>query len=101
MRAEHFRNLYDYHFALNRKIWDQCIADLSKEQFKEKLGYSTGSIRNQAVHILNVDDRWSDRRRYLQTIRDGPRGMAGTLSCAESRNGPPGSDAGNAPPAGS
>jgi len=58
MRAEHFRNLYEYHFALNRKIWDLCIADLSKEQFKEKLGYSTGSIRNQAVHILNVDDRW-------------------------------------------
>lgn len=57
MKAEHFRQLYDYHFALNRKIWDQCIAVLTKEQFKKKLEYSTGSIRNQAVHILNVDNR--------------------------------------------
>jgi len=58
VKAEHFRQVYDYHFALNRKIWDRCIVDLSKDQFKKKLGYSTGSIRNQAVHILNVDDRW-------------------------------------------
>ena len=58
MKAEHFRQLYDYHFALNWKIWDLCIAGLTEEPFKKKLGYSTGSIRNQAVHILNVDNRW-------------------------------------------
>ena len=58
MKAEHFRKLYDYHFALNRKIWDQCIDPLPEEAFKKKLGYSTGSVRNQAVHMLNIDDRW-------------------------------------------
>ncbi|MFN2190268.1 MAG: DinB family protein, partial [Candidatus Promineifilaceae bacterium] len=58
MKAEDFRKLYDYHFALNRKIWDRCIDGLTKEQFKQKMDYSTGSIRNQTVHILNIDDRW-------------------------------------------
>ena len=58
MEADHFRKLYDYHIALNRKIWEQCIEGLTEEQFKRKLKYSTGSVRNQAVHILNIDERW-------------------------------------------
>ena len=58
MNDEHFKKLYEYHFALNRKIWNLCIEPLTEQQFKEKLGYSTGSVRNQAVHLLNVDDRW-------------------------------------------
>ena len=66
MNAEHFRQLYDYHFALNRKIWDECISGLTGEMFKKKLAYSTGSIRNQAVHILNVDNRWFAGLRGLE-----------------------------------
>ena len=66
MKADHFRQLYDYHFDLNRKIWDQCIAELPKELFKKKLDYSTGSIRNQTVHLLNVDDRWFSGLRGLE-----------------------------------
>jgi uncharacterized damage-inducible protein DinB len=58
LKAKHFRQLYGYHFALNRKIWDRCIGGLTEELFKIKLDYSTGSIRNQTVHIMNVDNSW-------------------------------------------
>ncbi len=52
-----FRNLYDYHFALNRKLWDEWLVPLTDEQFTRKVEYSVGSVRNQVVHLLNIDDR--------------------------------------------
>ena len=58
MDAESFRRLYDYHFAVNRRLWDHCIERLSQAQFVQKLDYSVGSIRNQMVHMMNIDERW-------------------------------------------
>ena len=58
MNADSFRQLYDYHFALNRKLWDDCVAALTDEQFTADTPYSIGSVRNQTVHMLSVDDRW-------------------------------------------
>jgi uncharacterized damage-inducible protein DinB len=58
VNADAFRQLYDYHFTINRKIWDQCIVPLTQEQFIGKVDYSVGSVRNQVVHMLNIDDRW-------------------------------------------
>lgn len=58
MNADDFRQLYDYHFTANRKIWDECIVGLTQEQFVQKVDYSVGSVRNQVVHMLNIDDRW-------------------------------------------
>ncbi|MCO5183229.1 MAG: DinB family protein [Anaerolineae bacterium] len=58
MNAEMFRQLYAYHFAVNRKVWLDCVMKLSDRQFREKVGYSVGSVRNQTVHMLNVDSRW-------------------------------------------
>ena len=58
MNTDRFRHLYEYHFALNRKLWDECIVPLTDEQFTRKVEYSIGSVRNQAVHMLNIDDRW-------------------------------------------
>ena len=58
MNADLFRNLYQYHFDLNRKIWDECIVSLTDEQFTRKVDYSVGSVRNQVTHLLNIDDRW-------------------------------------------
>lgn len=58
MNADAFRHLYDYHFTANRKIWNECIVSLSDEQFTRKTGYSVGSVRNQVVHMMNIDDRW-------------------------------------------
>jgi uncharacterized damage-inducible protein DinB len=58
MTADHFRELYEYHFSLNRKVWDELVMPLSKAQFLQELPYSVGSIRNQCVHVMNIDDRW-------------------------------------------
>jgi uncharacterized damage-inducible protein DinB len=64
MNADAFRQFYDYHFAQNRKIWDEYIKPLSDEQFTREVGYSHGSVRNQAVHIMSTDEAWfSDLRR--------------------------------------
>ena len=58
MNADAFRHLYDYHFTINRSIWDRCIVPLTDEQFTRKVEYSVGSVRNHVVHMLNIDDRW-------------------------------------------
>lgn len=58
MRADDLRILYDYHFALNRKMWDNCVMALTDEEFTRQLDYSVGSIRNQMVHMLDVDGGW-------------------------------------------
>jgi uncharacterized damage-inducible protein DinB len=63
MNADAFRYLYDYHFAENRKLWDTYIVSLSDEQFTREVGYSHGSIRNQMIHLMDVDEAWfSDLR---------------------------------------
>ncbi len=63
MTADGIRTLYDYHFALNRRVWDRCVMSLDAARFTEELGYSLGSIRNQVVHVASVDMRWLARLR--------------------------------------
>jgi uncharacterized damage-inducible protein DinB len=58
MDAPAFRHLYDYHFAANRAVWDRCVVPLTDEQFTRNLDYSVGSVRNQVVHLFNMDERW-------------------------------------------
>ena len=58
MNANAFRHFYDYHFTENRKILDTCISSLSQEQFTQNVNYSAGSVRNQIVHLMSVDDTW-------------------------------------------
>lgn len=57
MNSDVFRQLYDYHFAENRKIW-QHIIQLPYQQFVQEVNYSLGSVRNQIVHLMNVDEVW-------------------------------------------
>ena len=66
MNADAFRHFYNYHFAENRKIWDTYITPLSQEQFTQNVGYSHGSVRNQVVHLLSVDDAWFSGLRGLE-----------------------------------
>ena len=66
MNADHFRNLYDYHFAMNRKLWDTYVVTLSDEQYTQEIPYSVGSIRNHVVHMANIDDRWFHGLRGLE-----------------------------------
>ncbi|MDZ4671698.1 MAG: DinB family protein [Phototrophicales bacterium] len=55
------KKMYTYHFGMHRKVWDDCISTLTDEQFIEELVYSKGSIRNQCVHLIGVDERWFAR----------------------------------------
>jgi uncharacterized damage-inducible protein DinB len=58
MNADAFRHFYNYHFGENRNIWDTYVAELSDEQFTQNEKYSHGSVRNQIVHLMSVDDTW-------------------------------------------
>ena len=58
MNANAFRHLYGYHFAENRSLWDSYIMQLSYEQFTQNTGYSHGSIREQIIHLMEVDEVW-------------------------------------------
>jgi uncharacterized damage-inducible protein DinB len=58
MRANHIRELYDYHISTNRRLWETSIMTLTDEQFLQPLDYSVGSIRNQCVHLMSIDERW-------------------------------------------
>ena len=55
------KKMYEYHFAVHRKVWDKCISTLTDEQFIADLDYSRGSIRNQCHHVIRVDARWFAR----------------------------------------
>lgn len=59
MNADGYRKLYDYHFTVNRRIWDKCIVSLSDEQFEQALVYSIGSIHNHE-HRLQILDALGD-----------------------------------------
>lgn len=58
MNADAFRQFYNYHFAINRRIWEWLIEPLPQEQFIQPSSYSQGSVRNQIVHLMSVDDSW-------------------------------------------
>ena len=66
MNANAFRHFYDYHFSENRKIWDTCIMPLTQEQFTQPVAYSIGSVRNQIVHLMSVDEAWFSGLRGIE-----------------------------------
>jgi uncharacterized damage-inducible protein DinB len=57
MNANAFRYLYAYHFIENRNVWGYVSA-LSWEQFTRPIAYSAGSLRNQVIHLMTVEDAW-------------------------------------------
>ena len=58
MNADNMKDIFDYHFTLNRKMLDYCEVNLTPEQFEKDVGISQGSIKNLFVHIINTDFRW-------------------------------------------
>ena len=79
MDANAFRHFYDYHFAENRKIWDRYITLLSDEQFTQAVDYSHGSVRDQIVHLISVDEVW------FSDLRDAELPEAGDLGDFQDR----------------
>ena len=66
MNANAFRHFYNYHFAENHKIWDRYILPLSYEQFSQHADYSIGSVRDQIIHLLDVDELWFSELRNIE-----------------------------------
>ena len=66
MNADLFRHFYAYHFSENRTLWDQFIMPLTQEQFEQPVDYSQGSVRNQLVHLMEVDEAWFSDLRGVQ-----------------------------------
>ena len=58
MDANAFRYFYNYHFNENRNLWDRYVTALALEQFTQNMNYSHGSVRDQIVHLMSVDDTW-------------------------------------------
>lgn len=76
MNANAFRQLYDYHFAENRKLWDTYVMPLTPEQFTQFVAYSIGSVRNHLVHLMEVEDVWfSELRGMTEPAHPLPEGM--------------------------
>jgi uncharacterized damage-inducible protein DinB len=71
MNANAFRHLYDYHFAENRKTWDRYVTSLSDEQFTQAASYSHGSVREQILHLIDVDEAWFSDLSGVE-IRESP-----------------------------
>lgn len=65
MNADSFRQFYDYHFSINREIWDAYVMSLPQELFTQNSDYSIGSVRNQIVHLINVDNAWFSELRGI------------------------------------
>ena len=66
MDANAFRHFYNYHFSENRKLWEDCVTQLSHEQFTREAGYSHGSVRDQIVHLMSVDEVWFSELRGVE-----------------------------------
>ena len=63
MTPEYIQTLIEYNYAEHHKVWDQCIMQLTDEQFTGDSGYSHGSIHQEVVHVMNGEWWWmiSDR----------------------------------------
>jgi uncharacterized damage-inducible protein DinB len=73
MNANAFRYFYEYHFTENHKIWDDYVTPLSYEQFIQHTNYSHGSVRDQIIHIMSVDDTWFSGLRGVGNPQPFPR----------------------------
>lgn len=60
MTPEAVRTLYGYSYWAFERVWG-CIMQLSDAQFQEDIDYSTGSIRDQVVHLMSSTRRWMAR----------------------------------------
>lgn len=76
MNANAFRQFYNYHFSENRKIWDSYVMSLSHEQFTQAIDYSYGSVRDQILHLISVDDVWFSELQGIESAEPLPPATA-------------------------
>lgn len=68
MHADALRHFYAYHFVENRTLWDRYVAQLPVEQFTKPLAYAHGSVRDQLVHLMDVDDVWFSELQNIEPL---------------------------------
>lgn len=68
MFAEALRHFYRYHIAENRTIWHSYVVALTAEQFTQPNAYAHGSIRDQILHLISVDDVWFSSLQGLESL---------------------------------
>lgn len=56
--------MFDYHYGMYHGIWG-IVQELTPQQFVAETDYSLGSLRNQLLHVIEVDNRWLARLQYL------------------------------------
>jgi len=72
MNASAFSHFYEYHFRENRKIWDSYVARLSYDQFTQPAAYSHGSVRDQLIHLMDVEDVWFSELQNIAPLEPVP-----------------------------
>ena len=58
MNVDALRHFVSYHLAENRALWERYIVPLSQAHFVQPATYGHGSVRDQLVHLVSVDDTW-------------------------------------------
>lgn len=58
MDANAFRYLLRYHFWWSRFLFSEYLPQVAAADLVAPLGYSKGSIRDQMVHLVEVDEAW-------------------------------------------
>ncbi|NTW07939.1 MAG: hypothetical protein HGA28_00025 [Anaerolineaceae bacterium] len=72
MNANAFRYLFDYHFTENLRLWVEYVTLLPFELFIKDSEYSHGSVRDQLVHLISVDEIWFSEIRGVPSLEPLP-----------------------------
>ncbi len=72
MNADSFCHFYNYHFSENRKLWDNCVSQLTDEQFTHPVDYSHGSVRDQIIHLIGAEEMWFSELRGVEPLEPSP-----------------------------
>lgn len=64
MTVERFKKMFQYNYWANDRMW-QHITPLTDEQFYRPCDYSIGSLHQQLVHMMSVEELWLKRAKAV------------------------------------
>jgi uncharacterized damage-inducible protein DinB len=68
MHADALRHFDGDYFAENRALWERSVTRLTAEQFTWAVAYSHGSVRDQVLHLMDVDDVWFSELQGIEPL---------------------------------
>jgi len=60
------KQLIEFNFWENRRVWENAIMPLTDAQFTTDTGYSWGTIQRECVHVMNGELGWLQRANSIQ-----------------------------------